>query len=203
MIITTQRHWRSSALLGGSPGTVDLQPLTADFNGDGTVDTLDLARLLQNYGMTVDADRSFGDANHSGTVTLQDLLLVKKQFNSSVSAPASAAAAALVAVIDSVPNAARATRLLQHRALAVDTALKNELLKDYNQSDDLGHHRNRNAYDDTIIIRKTNLQSNARSVDTLFSLNSANVMHTSRSNYLRSSRGRKIEKVSLDTVFEK
>ncbi|MEO0530139.1 MAG: dockerin type I domain-containing protein [Planctomycetota bacterium] len=69
--------------------------LAADFNGDGTVDLLDLDILGGNFGLTP-ATMAQGDANGDGTVDLLDLDILGSTFGdsvgSSVSVPEPAAA---------------------------------------------------------------------------------------------------------------
>ncbi len=69
--------------------------LEADFNGDGTVDLLDLDVLGQNWQMA--GTQSTGDANGDGTVDLLDLDLLGQQWQQSGSF-ASALAASGIAV---------------------------------------------------------------------------------------------------------
>ncbi|MEO0530922.1 MAG: PEP-CTERM sorting domain-containing protein [Planctomycetota bacterium] len=61
----------------------DTPGLAADFNGDGTVDLLDLDILGANFGGPGDA--MTGDANDDGTVDLLDLDILGSQFGQSAS----------------------------------------------------------------------------------------------------------------------
>ena len=98
-------NWRSSALLGGSPGADDSQSLSADFNGDGNVDAVDMAILLENYGTSATAHRFIGDANNNRQVSLKDLLILKQQFGDTIISAPAAAAASLKVSIDAAPKA--------------------------------------------------------------------------------------------------
>lgn len=64
----------------------DEPSLSADFNGDGTVDLLDLDILGSNFNVDPPTN---GDANGDGSVDLLDLDLLGSQFGMSVSASAS------------------------------------------------------------------------------------------------------------------
>ncbi|MEO0532161.1 MAG: endo-1,4-beta-xylanase [Planctomycetota bacterium] len=59
--------------------------LCGDFNGDGTVDLLDLDLLGANFGRT-DATFSQGDANGDGTVDLLDLDILGAEFSNTLPA---------------------------------------------------------------------------------------------------------------------
>lgn len=62
--------------------------LAADFNGDGTVDLLDLDILGNNFGLDP-ATMAQGDANNDGVVDLLDLDILGNTFGSSASAASS------------------------------------------------------------------------------------------------------------------
>jgi hypothetical protein len=93
--------WRSSALVGGSPGQADPTPLAADFNGDGTVDRRDVATLLRNLGLASGAGRASGDADRDGATGLADLAVAQSLLGESIApspAPAAASAADFIRV---------------------------------------------------------------------------------------------------------
>ncbi len=79
-------NWRSSALAGGSPGTVDATPLSADFNGDGLVNRTDAAMLARSFGLTTGGYRSRGDANGDGRVDAFDLAIVQTSIGAAITA---------------------------------------------------------------------------------------------------------------------
>ncbi|MEM8945382.1 MAG: hypothetical protein AAGD11_09375 [Planctomycetota bacterium] len=56
---------------------------SADFDGDGDVDSSDLAELQSNYGLAA-ASQSQGDADGDGDVDGSDMLVWQRQFGSSV-----------------------------------------------------------------------------------------------------------------------
>ncbi|MEO0530138.1 MAG: dockerin type I domain-containing protein [Planctomycetota bacterium] len=58
--------------------------LGGDFNGDGTVDLLDLDILGQNFGIGPGATKAQGDANGDGNVDLLDLDILGSTFGDSV-----------------------------------------------------------------------------------------------------------------------
>ena len=68
----------------GVPGNVDVEfvpgLLESDFNGDGTVDLLDLDILGQEFGLTDPPNTLTADANGDGTVDLLDLDILGQQF---------------------------------------------------------------------------------------------------------------------------
>lgn len=78
--------------------TIGTTLLAADFNGDGTVDLLDLDILGANFGMTPTTSAS-GDANGDGTTDLLDLDVLGSQFGQS-SGPATASTPAFLVVAE-------------------------------------------------------------------------------------------------------
>ncbi|CAL1151158.1 unnamed protein product [Cladocopium goreaui] len=70
--------------------------LMADFNGDGTVDLLDLDILGANFGGP--GDMSTGDANGDGTVDLLDLDILGGEFGTSASSAVPEPTAAVLAL---------------------------------------------------------------------------------------------------------
>jgi hypothetical protein len=68
-------------VLGTTGGVLD-----ADFNGDGSVDLLDLDILGGNFGAGPGATASQGDANGDGNIDLLDLDILGSEFGSSSSA---------------------------------------------------------------------------------------------------------------------
>jgi hypothetical protein len=97
-------NWRSSALVGGSPGAPDAEALPADFTGDGVVNRHDAAIVLRNLGTPTGADRSTGDADRNGAVDLIDLALAQSSFGDTLfgSPAASASPAASIALAEDV-----------------------------------------------------------------------------------------------------
>ncbi|MEO0530651.1 MAG: GEVED domain-containing protein [Planctomycetota bacterium] len=63
-----------------TPTSVD--PLASDFNGDGSVDLLDLDILGGNFGTGPGATKAQGDANGDGNVDLLDLDILGSEFGS-------------------------------------------------------------------------------------------------------------------------
>lgn len=63
--------------------------LPADFNGDGTIDLLDLDILGSNFGAGPNVPKQQGDANGDGNVDLLDLDLLGSGFGDSVGSSAS------------------------------------------------------------------------------------------------------------------
>ncbi len=111
-------NWRSSAMIGGSPGSFDPEPLLGNFNGDTAVDRGDVVRLLGNLGRTGNSHRARGDANHDRATTLVDLALLQSGLGAVHAAPSPAPLASVVAVdahfsqlAQQPTRAARATRV--------------------------------------------------------------------------------------------
>jgi hypothetical protein len=88
-------NWRSSALVGGSPGEVDPTPAVGDLNGDGVTDRADAAVLLRHLGRAGNSHRARGDIDGDRATTLADLALLQSNLGSTIipSAPAASVAA--------------------------------------------------------------------------------------------------------------
>jgi hypothetical protein len=86
-------NWRSSALVGGSPGAADPTPVVGDFNGDGAATRIDAAILLRNLGRSGDAHRGTGDIDGDLATTLIDLALLQSNLGSTIAASAPAGSA--------------------------------------------------------------------------------------------------------------
>ena len=85
-------NWRSSALVGGSPGEADATPVPGDFNGDGATTRADLAHMLSQYGRLTGSHRFRGDFNLDGATTLSDVAGAQGHLGESiVSSPAAPA----------------------------------------------------------------------------------------------------------------
>ena len=100
-------NWRSSAMLTGSPGEIDPQPLLGNFNGDLNVDRGDIVRLLSNFGRVGDSHRGLGDANGDRATTLIDLALLQSGLGSTHALPSPAPLASIAAVdtqLDRIPQ---------------------------------------------------------------------------------------------------
>ncbi len=86
-------------------GMVESDGLSADFNGDGTVDLLDLDILGSNWQMA--GDPATGDANGDGNVDLLDLDLLGSQWQQSASFAAALGAEGILSAdfnIDGIIN---------------------------------------------------------------------------------------------------
>lgn len=81
-------NWRSSALVGGSPGTADGTPLAGDFTGDGVVDRRDAALLARNFGRQTNSHRGRGDLSGDGATNLTDLALMQALMGTASPSPA-------------------------------------------------------------------------------------------------------------------
>jgi len=83
---------RNATLAGDTADAVlTIRSLTADFNGDGTVDGLDLKTWEAAFATRVGADCTTGDADHDGDVDGRDQLLWQQAFSLARSAPATSA----------------------------------------------------------------------------------------------------------------
>ncbi|MEO0529859.1 MAG: LamG-like jellyroll fold domain-containing protein [Planctomycetota bacterium] len=93
--------WTNTALTPEQIAMLATPPepgLAADFNGDGTVDLLDLDILGANFDLTP-ATAAQGDANGDGTVDLLDLDILGSQFGMSASSQAIPEPASLALVV--------------------------------------------------------------------------------------------------------
>jgi hypothetical protein len=86
--------WRSSALVGGSPGEADATPVVGDVNGDGAATRADAAILLRNLGRTGNSHRARGDIDGDRATTLIDLALLQSNLGATIAPSAPAAASA-------------------------------------------------------------------------------------------------------------
>ena len=68
---------------GGLSLDVSLQLLSADFDGNGTVNNLDLGIWSSNYGQALGAAQTSGDADGDGDVDGLDFLIWQRQFGMS------------------------------------------------------------------------------------------------------------------------
>jgi hypothetical protein len=119
-------NWRSSALVGGSPGAVDPAPLPGDFDGNGVVDRGDARILAEQFGRGGDAHRGRGDADGDGSTTLADLAIVQANLGRMLAAPSpSPAASSLVASAASGERTRDARVTGQSTARRVDTSPRN------------------------------------------------------------------------------
>ena len=79
--------WRSSALIGGSPGAADPEPLVGDVDGDGDVDRYDAARLVRNLGRNGNSHRGRGDLDGDRATTLVDLAMLQANLGAPFPSP--------------------------------------------------------------------------------------------------------------------
>ncbi len=87
--ITVTHNGQSQVVLatlteGGLTLDVTLQILSADFDGSGTVDDLDLGIWSTNFGMAAGANQTTGDADGDGDVDGSDFLFLQRQFGTSL-----------------------------------------------------------------------------------------------------------------------
>jgi hypothetical protein len=85
---------------------------SADFDGDGDVDAVDLATWHAGFGTTSGATHAQGDANADGAVDAADLLAIQKQFGVSSALAASRSAAGVVPEPSSLCGALLAAALV-------------------------------------------------------------------------------------------
>ncbi|MEX2185942.1 MAG: LamG-like jellyroll fold domain-containing protein [Pirellulales bacterium] len=118
-------NWRSSALVGGSPGAIDPTPQPGDFDGNGVVDRTDAAILAAQFGRDANSHRGRGDADGDGRTTLSDLAIVQLNMGRTLAAPSpNSAASSLVAaaaVVDRTRDV-RGTRQLTARRVNASTS---------------------------------------------------------------------------------
>ena len=109
-------NWRSSALLGGSPGEVDPTPIPGDFNGDGSTTRADVAHMLSQYGRMTNSHRFRGDFDLDGATSLIDLVGVQNHLGESLVSSPAAPASTLVIVSPGSTDPAIATTRAQDGA---------------------------------------------------------------------------------------
>ncbi len=112
-------NWRSSALVGGSPGAVDAVPLIGDFTGDGVVDRGDAALLARNFGRATGSHRGRGDMNGDSVTNLLDLAALQAMMGSVAASPAASPDAVLVGARPTATATDRAVEdITRHRLFA-------------------------------------------------------------------------------------
>ena len=79
--------WRSSVLIGGSPGATDPERLVGDVDGDGDVDRLDAAQLVRNLGRNGSSHRGRGDLDGDRATTLVDFAMLQANLGAPFPSP--------------------------------------------------------------------------------------------------------------------
>lgn len=92
----------SSGEVGRATLTIHISDVSFDLNGDGPIDSRDLAVLVGNFGMESGATNADGDLNRDGHVSLADVLLLRNR----IGAPLLPSAAAVVASVRRLDAAA-------------------------------------------------------------------------------------------------
>ena len=75
---TSSANWRASTAVGGSPGTDGLiPPIPGDYDGNGTVEQMDLIPWRSSFGLAVITGAS-SDGNRDGIVGAGDFIIWRK-----------------------------------------------------------------------------------------------------------------------------